>query len=366
VDSSSHKIKPRQKRLESHWLVQKRVTPLVEASAQVTCCFTASQPILQVFANEVNVTSQVVGDQTDPNVMKTVTFDEPKDEAALAFVGRGARPFLFAHCTCTRVESNWNKAHLSATARYWYSPRPQTLDPNTAFVTHWFRNFYKPYGVPLKSSLTPPYSFTSSSSCGLNVRPLDNITPNSQHGLWMAKRQVLNAVETGGVVTCCFTATQEVVRLYVNEKDVLRDVVGNLSDVHAAKTITFVEPTRDAAFAMIGTGQTGSAMVQCRSTRRGSTWERLKMTASGNAWRTWRPLTANPDTAFPSTWYRNNVFPETLATTGSDASYTLNTDACFKVDDTHKVTPRQVGDDPLNALWVLRTNVQYAGDFKCV
>jgi hypothetical protein len=381
VDATSHKLKPRQKRFESHWLIQKRVIPLVSASAQVTCCFTASQAIIQVFANEANLTSVVSGDMTDSSILKTVTFDEPNDEAALAFMGThsggSSKPFVFAQCACTRPESNWNNAHLSSTDRYWYSPSPQTNDPNTAFVAHWYTNFYKPFGVPLKSYLTPPYSFTSPTPCGLSVGPLDNITPNSKNTfhLWMAKRQVLNAVETGGVVTCCFTANQEVLRLFINEQDVLSDVTGNLSDVHSSKTITFIEPKHDAAFAMIGAenqlGNTGSAMVQCKSTRRGSTWDNFQMTASVSnplaVWRTWKATTANPDTAFPSYWYLNNVLPVNLATKGTtDVSYTINTDECYSVDVTHKVKPRQIVGEPFNFLWILRSNVKYAGDFKCV
>jgi hypothetical protein len=103
--------------------------------------------------------------------------------------------------------------------------------------------------------------------------------------LWALKRNVLNGVVTSGAVTCCFTANQEVLRLSINEVDVLADVVGNLTDVHAAKTITFVEPKNLAAFALIGaeyqSGHTGSLTVQCKATRQGSTWDNLRLSGSG-------------------------------------------------------------------------------------
>jgi hypothetical protein len=88
-----------------------------------------------------------MGDLTNPNVVKTVTFDEPTGEAALAVMGTwngGTFPGLFVQCTCTRTLSNWNYADLSANGKQWFSPVAQTQDPNTAFVSHWFATAYKP------------------------------------------------------------------------------------------------------------------------------------------------------------------------------------------------------------------------------
>jgi hypothetical protein len=57
-------------------------------------------------------------------------------------------------------------------------------------------------------------------------------------------------------------------------------VIGNLSDVHTAKTVTFQEPSHLAAFGMIARTANGvfrrdwvgSAMVKCKATRLGSAW----------------------------------------------------------------------------------------------
>jgi hypothetical protein len=68
-------------------------------------------------------------------------------EAALALMGtwsEGTLPGLFAQCTCTRTLSNWNFKDLSANGKLWFSPVAQTLDPNRAFVSHWFTTAFKP------------------------------------------------------------------------------------------------------------------------------------------------------------------------------------------------------------------------------
>jgi hypothetical protein len=71
---------------------------------------------------------------------------------------------------------------------------------------------------------SPSFTLASPTTCGI-VNPEYVVRPRGRADstLWVLKRNVLNGVVDSGVVTCCFTANQEVLRLFVNEIDVLSE-----------------------------------------------------------------------------------------------------------------------------------------------
>jgi hypothetical protein len=166
-----------------------------------------------------------------------------------------------------------------------------------------------------------------------------------------------------GTVTCCFTAREKVVKLYVDEIDVTGSIAGDLEDVNSAKTITFDEPTSfRSSFAIMGEerqpGLTGSVMAQCVSDREDSPWNNLKMSSvPGN----WGAVWVQTDQSVAPQWFRNN-FRVTLPTAASsgadDTSYTLNTAVCGAVVSTDKIKGVQSIHKPYFAVrqFVLNTN----------
>jgi hypothetical protein len=146
-----------------------------------------------------------------------------------------------------------------------------------------------------------------------------------------------------GTVTCCFTARQTVLNVYINSVDVTAQVQGDLTRMGEAKTITFPEPTvRDAALAFKTEereqGVPGSLMAQCTSDRAESPWNALT-TADPSAWLgVW---TKQDGTFFQSDWYKNyyNWGEANNGLKPVDDTYSLKTNMCgAKLDTTDKVS----------------------------
>jgi hypothetical protein len=92
-----------------------------------------------------------------------------------------------------------------------------------------------------------------------------------------------------GQVTCCFTANQDILELWVDEMDLTSQITGGgLDKKSQAKFITFPEPDHVVSFAIKGMetegGKTGSVMLQCVSDRADSVWNDLKLSSTPNNW----------------------------------------------------------------------------------
>lgn len=91
---------------------------------EVTCCFTFNTELLQVWVDDIELTSLVTPSEAFDNVTqpKFITFTEPPETAVIAVRGvqpinqqsaiRGV-PSLNMMCTCTRPESPWNAVNTS-------------------------------------------------------------------------------------------------------------------------------------------------------------------------------------------------------------------------------------------------------------
>jgi hypothetical protein len=147
-----------------------------------------------------------------------------------------------------------------------------------------------------------------------------------------------------GTVTCCFTARQTILNVYIDGFDVTGQVQGDLTDPMEGKTITFPEPAvRDVALAFKTEereqGLMGSLMAQCTSDRAASPWNNMN-TADPGAWLgVW---IKKDGTCLHSDWYKNYYKWEkpNNGIKAVDDSYSLKTNTCGAVTSTDKVSTR--------------------------
>ncbi|KAH9256673.1 hypothetical protein BASA81_005177 [Batrachochytrium salamandrivorans] len=105
-------------------------------------------------------------------------------------------------------------------------------------------------------------------------------------------------------VTCCFTTAHSILGLFVNELDVTLSITpfDKLNDTSVIKTVSFPEPSVDAAIALLGLeanlGLTASAQFRCSSTRRDSAWNFVMDNS-------FTILKANALAGLDVGWYRN-------------------------------------------------------------
>ena len=80
---------------------------------QVTCCFTVAEEVLEFYVDENDLTSSITPQDklADPSVVKTITFNEPKDTAVIAIKSYEKNEIATAsgqmRCVSTRPGSPW-------------------------------------------------------------------------------------------------------------------------------------------------------------------------------------------------------------------------------------------------------------------
>ena len=126
----------------------------------VTCCFAGKERIIEVFANDVDVTHDVIGGMgyVDANV---VSFPEPTESAAFSFRGvedlAGKQASVMAQCVCTRKDSPWNDLKMSKSIDNWTSFFVR--EPDNVFAVGWNKNVFpgvQPNGVTMTTD--PEYT----------------------------------------------------------------------------------------------------------------------------------------------------------------------------------------------------------------
>jgi hypothetical protein len=105
----------------------------------------ANEAIVQLFINEVDVTSEITGDLSDQDRGKSISFPEPPTQSPTLFavMGRevqaGKVGSFLAKCVCDRPGSVWDGLELTADPNEWFSLFPRadgTYSPN------WFMGFF--------------------------------------------------------------------------------------------------------------------------------------------------------------------------------------------------------------------------------
>ncbi|KAH9254835.1 hypothetical protein BASA81_007085 [Batrachochytrium salamandrivorans] len=87
--------------------------PVPCEAATVTCCFTMFEEVVQMFVDEVNLTSQILPQTglSNVSIVKTVTFAEPQRNATIALMGSESNeiqyPYGQMRCLSTRTGSPW-------------------------------------------------------------------------------------------------------------------------------------------------------------------------------------------------------------------------------------------------------------------
>ena len=163
-----------------------------------------------------------------------------------------------------------------------------------------------------------------------------------------------------GNVTCCFTAQEQVVQLFVNEQD-LTDFISpqsGLSDASVAKVVTFVEPSGPAMFALKGFEnneiKTAALFLICTCTRPGSEWNFVTTSEPApNLWKSVASLSISFD-QFPLTWNSNFNLTDLSLTSGklSSEPINLNTNLCGIPSSLNKLKANQ--GVPPSKFWTLR------------
>lgn len=96
-----------------------------------------------------------------------------------------------------------------------------------------------------------------------------------------------------GVVTCCFSARQSLVSLYVNGTDITQFVSSNTELADDVKIITFFEPLSPATLAIKGhvndNSTVASLSLTCKSSRVGSQWTFVSPLSFVSNWKTIPP-----------------------------------------------------------------------------
>lgn len=112
-------------------------SPTLCVPGVVTCCIAADDEVVEIFVDDVNITSEmVVYDGGGAKDTYIVQFVEPRSTSVFAFTGHTAsRDGSYAfHCMCTREESPWNM--LTS-----FPPEADVVGPadasNYSFPTGW-------------------------------------------------------------------------------------------------------------------------------------------------------------------------------------------------------------------------------------
>jgi hypothetical protein len=158
-------------------------------------------------------------------------------------------------------------------------------------------------------------------------------------------------------VTCCFTAQEQVVQLFVNEIEItsLLTPQNGLADAAVAKTVTFTEPSGPAMFAVKGYENNeikiASLFLICKSTRNNSSWNFVSSMA--HPWKTVLSSSVQND-VFPANWYSNYNYSGLTQSPAqvSTESITLNTSLCGTPNNANKLRPNQ--GVPARKYWTLK------------
>ena len=161
-----------------------------------------------------------------------------------------------------------------------------------------------------------------------------------------------------GVVTCCLTAQESLVQLYVNEIDITEYIEprSKLSDASATKIVTFVEPSGPAVLAIKGYERNeikiAALMLICLATRIGSSWNFVSRHNPVGEWKSIRADTSTTD-AFPPNWYSNFNLTSLVLRNPVQSTENININAsCGTPNIANKVQPAQ--GTPARAYWTLR------------
>jgi len=157
----------------------------------VTCCFSVQQELLQIYIDEVDVSSDVVPNTTyafeNANVTKTYSFVEPTGFSAIAIKGYGINIILGSNlisnvklvCNSTNPASKWNFISLRGTGPESWKTVLSTTALGDDLPPQWFNITYTGDKEPAGTDVSE-FNYDIDDSCGelapagVNVRPGNN------------------------------------------------------------------------------------------------------------------------------------------------------------------------------------------------
>lgn len=159
----------------------------------VTCCFSTQQQFVQIYINEVDLTSQVTPQAgfTNSSVTKKITFEEPIQAAAIAIKGFENNEILYGSlmlsCRSTSPDSAWNFVSEVGTGESsWKGIK--ALDRRTnSFPTDWFRNVYIGQKSPADPIVDDLYEI--SNECGSVTTKIKPRLQSTDH-YWAVRKWV--------------------------------------------------------------------------------------------------------------------------------------------------------------------------------
>jgi hypothetical protein len=153
------------------------LSPTITCPPIVTCYFTTFQDILEVWLNEVDMTSEVVGDLTNENECKTLTFEEnPEVSTVLLAIkcyenSELSRGKLQLKCLSTYASSPWNQV-LSITNTGWLGILSTGTFTEDLFPYNWYMyNYTGSFGGNIGNANA---DFLSLSICNVSQNLLAN------------------------------------------------------------------------------------------------------------------------------------------------------------------------------------------------
>ena len=374
-------------------------------NSEVTCCLTMKTDILRLFIDETEVTRLLVGNVSNVHETKVVTVKEPLRKSSIAVFGfeelEGKNGFMQMKCASTRPASRWNFVTTAIPSQWSTFREPYGVGNGTFLPAYLTSNFHNADGGNDNATLAVDASFNMTSSCGplaptakiasfqyagddatvyyfhnrvsfdgcTNAPSVAEFTPTRLPTRYPSMSPTVKAPTrspsmptlypskspsmlqcSGSEITCCLTMKTDVLRLFIDQTEVTRLLVGIVSNVHETKVVTILEPLRQSSIAVFGyeelDGKNGFMQMKCASTRPASRWN-FVTTAIPSQWSTYVELYGVGNGTFLPEFLTSNAHnfdtANDNATVAVDASFNMSSSlACGgSLDPTAKIAAFQ-------------------------